>query len=69
MTTAVRRQHHTLSDAVIPFRGLWVDIAIIVAGGMAKIVRMAHVLPTAWSLAIRSDPSETRCGGTPDGNP
>ena len=48
MTTAVSRQNRTLSDALIPYSGLWVDIATIIVGSLviAAFAQFKYTLPT-----------------------
>ena len=68
MTTAVGRRNRTFSDALMPFTGLWADIAIIIAGSLviAAFAPIKFSLP--WTLYDRYDPRARR-GTGPDGNP
>ena len=47
MTTAVSRQNRTLFDTLIPFSGLWVDIATVIAGSLviAAFAQLKFSLP------------------------
>ena len=47
MTTAVSRQNRTLSDTLIPYSGLWVDIATIIVGSLiiAAFAQLKFSLP------------------------
>jgi len=48
MTTAVSRQNRTLIDALVPYRGIWVDIATIIVGSLviAAFAQLKYTLPT-----------------------
>ena len=47
MTTAVSRQNRTLSDTLIPYSGLWVDIATVIVGSLiiAAFAQLKFSLP------------------------
>ena len=48
MTTAVSKQNRTLLDALVPYRGIWVDIATIIVGSLviAAFAQLKYTLPT-----------------------
>ena len=48
MTTEVSRQNRTLLDALVPYRGIWVDIATIIVGSLliAAFAQLKYTLPT-----------------------
>jgi hypothetical protein len=48
MTTAVPRQNRTLIDAIVPYRGIWVDIATVIVGSLviAAFAQLKYTLPT-----------------------
>lgn len=49
MTTAVSRQHRTLSDALIPYSGIWVDVATIVVGSLVIAAFAQLKLSLPWT--------------------